>query len=67
MTVITEWIEANATTNRYGSREYSPFVCHIANLFDERARGPCECQWVSPYGFVIEAGCAKHDQGESAE
>jgi len=59
---IMDWIEAHATVNRYGSKEYSLFVCHIANLFDERARGLCECRWISPYGFVVEAGCAEHDK-----
>jgi hypothetical protein len=57
------WIEQNSTVNKFGSKTYSPFVCHIANLFDERTHGGrCECRWHSPYGFVVEAGCAEHDR-----
>lgn len=56
------WAESHATINRFGSREYSPFVCHVMNLFDPRARRlECECSWVAPYGFVVEAGCSEHD------
>lgn len=46
----------------YTGKHYSPFVCHVMNLFDERARGKnCMCGWVSPYGFVPEADCPEHD------
>jgi hypothetical protein len=59
---MTEWAEQHATTNQFGSKEYSPFVCHQMNMFDQRAREcDCECAWVSPYGFVPEAGCPQHD------
>lgn len=56
------WAEENAKTNKFGSKEYSPFVCHIMNMFDKR-REECtsECMWVSPYGWVPEAGCPTHD------
>lgn len=59
---MTMWVEKYALRNEFGSKTYSPFVCHIANLFDDRAHGLCECRWVSPYGFVIEVGCAEHDR-----
>jgi hypothetical protein len=58
---IMQWADAQATINSYGSKEYSPFVCHTMNLFDERAIKDCECKWVAPYGFVPEAGCPLHD------
>lgn len=59
---LESWAIQQPTTNRFGSREYSPFVCHIMNLFDPRAlRQECECAWVPPYGFVIETGCSEHD------
>lgn len=59
---IQEWAESQATVNEYGAPSYSKFACHIANMFDERAQDSgCVCEWVSPYGFVPEAGCEKHD------
>lgn len=62
MADIQKWAESHATINEYGYPVYSQFVCHIANLFDERARDTgCACEWVSPYGFVPEDGCEKHD------
>jgi hypothetical protein len=56
------WADRHATTNSFGSKEYSDFVCHIMNLFDPRV-GECrnECAWVAPFGWVPEAGCAIHD------
>jgi hypothetical protein len=58
----TSWADQNATVNQFGSKEYSRFVCHIMNLFDPRAH-ECsgECCWVSPFGWVPEAGCSIHD------
>lgn len=58
---MIEWAEKNAKINKYGAKEYSPFICHIMNMFDERARQNCECEWYSPYGFVIADGCELHD------
>lgn len=58
---LLEWTAAQATINRYGSPEYSEFVCHVANLLDPRARAACDCEWVSPHGFVVAAGCPEHD------
>ena len=59
---LVKWADSQATLNRFGSKEYSQFVCHIMNLFDSRAhRRECECAWVAPYGFVIEGGCSEHD------
>lgn len=58
------WARQMAVPNRFGTPEYSPFVCHVMNTLDSRAHGPCECQWVSPYGWVPEAGCREHDPDE---
>lgn len=57
-----EWADKHATMNCFGSKEYSPFVCHIMNLLDPRVR-ECgnECEWVAPFGWVPEAGCSIHD------
>ena len=58
---IAAWISQRAVLNQFGSKTYDAFTCHIANLFDERTHGGCECRWMAPYGFVIEAGCPAHD------
>jgi hypothetical protein len=60
------WAEANRSKGAYGY-EYPPFVCHIMNMFDPRARRECECAWISPYGFVIEAGCSEHERSPGAQ
>ena len=65
--LMVEWAEKNSTINKYGSKEYSEFVCHNMNMFDVRvrlhreAKDEWNCEWVSPYGFVPEAGCPVHD------
>lgn len=61
MAEIEAWIAERAVTNRFGSKTYDEFTCHIANLFDPRAHANCECRWYAPYGFVVEAGCPEHD------
>ena len=60
---LLEWAEKQAYYKEgYSMPHYSPFVCHIMNLLDKRVREcNCVCEWVSPYGFVPEAGCSKHD------
>lgn len=48
-------------------KRYPAEVCHNMNMFDERVRmheknkDGFACEWVSPYGFVPEAGCPYHD------
>lgn len=49
---LLEWAEEQV---------YSPEVCHHMNTLDKRVIGHCACEWVSPYGFVPEAGCPEHD------
>lgn len=39
--------------------QYPARFCQWMNVAD--AHPYCNCEWVSPYGFVIEAGCPKHD------
>jgi hypothetical protein len=56
------WAERHTTVNRFGSKEYPAFVCHIMNLIDPRVREcGAECAWVAPFGWVPEAGCPVHD------
>lgn len=59
---LVSWAVEQSTVNKFGTKEYSAFVCHIMNLFDPR-RLECrnECAWVAPYGWVPEAGCSAHD------
>ena len=42
--------------------QYPQRFCEWMNVADERVNGNCECQWVSPYGFVVEANCQEHDK-----
>lgn len=43
-------------------KTYSEAYCYNMNLIDPRVHDDeYWCQWVSPYGFVPEAGCPKHD------
>lgn len=60
--MLEEWIKKEATVNSSGSKEYSAFVCYIANLYDPGIRDDCECRWISPCGWVPEAGCPTHDR-----
>ena len=66
---LQEWAIANSYLVKGDTgRHYSPFVCHIMNMFDKRVhRGDdyC-CEWVSPYGWMPEAGCPLHDEDEVA-
>lgn len=46
--------------------QYTTEFCALMNLLDPRVHldtkdFPYECAWVAPYGFVIEAGCPRHD------
>lgn len=60
---VRKWVDEHATENRFGTKEYPAFICHVANLFDDRSHDDtCECRWITPYGFVPEAGCEKHDR-----
>lgn len=61
-TSALDFAEKHAITNRFGSKEYSAFICHIMNLIDPRTR-ECSnaCEWVAPFGWVPEAGCKIHD------
>lgn len=46
--------------NAQTTKQYSRFYCWLRNIFFI----PCKdyaCQWTSPYGFIPEAGCPKHD------
>lgn len=55
-----EWAEANSRLNEFGSRHYNPGICVTMNMIEPTTCG-FECEWVSPYGFVPEAGCPVHD------
>lgn len=58
---MVEWAEKQAYyKNGFTGKHYSPFVCHIMNMFDERVKN-CECEWYAPYGLVISADCELHD------
>jgi hypothetical protein len=60
---LLQWAEKNSYPNEFGAKVYSPFVCHVMNLFDKRVHyGEHDCLWVSPYGFVPMAGCPLHDR-----
>ena len=62
MTDILAWAEEQAFYKEgYSAKHYSPVVCHHMNTLDKRVRGECACEWVTPYGFVPEAGCPEHD------
>lgn len=58
---LEKWAEDNGYFKKpYAGKHYSPFVCHIMNMFDKRVRY-CECEWLAPYGLVVSADCEKHD------
>lgn len=45
-----------------GAGGYSIAICECMNLVDNRVHDDDHCcEWVAPYGFVIQAGCKKHD------
>jgi hypothetical protein len=57
--LLLEWAEKNVYYQKgFAGKHYPPFVCHILNMFDKRVHD--DCRWISPYGFMPEAGCAKH-------
>ena len=42
--------------------QYPQRFCDWMNKIDDRVHcDEFECLWQSPYGFVVEAGCPKHD------
>ncbi len=45
------------------ARQYSRLFCWLMNLVDSRVHDDADgwCRWVAPYGFVIDAGCSRHD------
>ncbi len=38
--------------------QYPQRFCDWMNVIDPH---DCGCEWMAPYGFVIEAGCPEHD------
>jgi hypothetical protein len=60
---ILKWAEDDAyLVKGYTGKHYSPFVRHIMNMFDKRVhRDIYCCEWISPYGWMPEAGCPEHD------
>ena len=58
---LVKWADDNChAVKGYSGKHYSPFICHIMNMFDTRVRN-CECEWIAPYGRVISADCKEHD------
>jgi hypothetical protein len=57
-----EWAERHSRLNEFGSRHYSPGICVTMNMIEDTIpKCGFACEWVSPYGFVPEAGCPVHD------
>ena len=66
-TRLMEWAERQAKYREgHPTKYYSPFVCHIMNMFDKRVRlhekkgDDYICKWEAPFGFVPECGCPFH-------
>ena len=41
--------------------QYSEWFCKFMNVINPNLGNYCDCQWVSPYGFVPECDCPLHD------
>ena len=41
--------------------QFSQSFCDMMETDDALRECDCECGWVAPYGFVVEAGCPRHD------
>ncbi len=42
--------------------QFTQEFCDHMNKADLRMRGvDCECEWMPPYGWVVEGGCKYHD------
>lgn len=51
--------------NRMGYLEWPSWACSALNVLDIRYWF-CECHYAPPYGFVVMAGCERHDERETS-